>query len=114
LWAEGNDCDADTLPLVVANGASHSISITLPEAAREEHRLAIQGLVLESLQISHFSDAGLLERRFSNVAPDSESLENQLDWSAPAEASSADSARFYFVVRDLRGGLSWLERSVCF
>jgi hypothetical protein len=44
------------------------------------------------------------------IEPSDSELTAKLTWKAP---TSAGPAYFYFVVRDMRGGVSWLERSVC-
>lgn len=88
---------------VAADGALHSLSIALPETARESG---------ETLQISHAATAGRLDRRFSAIDP-ATSLAIELPWEAPAGVEGLTTVTFYTVVRDGRGGTAWLVHSAC-
>jgi hypothetical protein len=37
----------------------------------------------------------------------------RVEWTAPGAAPDSGVVRFFFVVRDSRGGTDWLERAVC-
>lgn len=63
----------------------------------------------ESLQLSHFSSAGLFERPLSFIDAH-EAPTVSLEWDAPAAGVAA---KLYLVVRDGRGGVSWVSASVC-
>lgn len=63
----------------------------------------------EEVQVSHFSTRGLFERPFSFIEKD-QPAELEVTWKAP---SSAGAAQMLFVVRDGRGGVSWLGTDVC-
>ncbi|MEM9194879.1 MAG: hypothetical protein AAGF12_37215 [Myxococcota bacterium] len=68
----------------------------------------------EALQISHFTTAGEMERQFSVI--EDVSLEPNFEWTPPDEATidpAGTLVRFYFVLRDLRGGVDWAERQLC-
>jgi hypothetical protein len=91
-------CEAG-VPEVSAN-ATYGVQITLGAGAREAG---------ESLQLSHFSSRGLFERQFSFVGSDGEAA-TALTWRAPEPGAAAKS---YLVVRDGRGGVSWVSFSVC-
>lgn len=84
----------------VAAGATHGVEITLGAGAAEPG---------EALQISHFSTRGLLERQFSFVSAGGEARVS-LGWEAPGVEVAAN---HYVVVRDGRGGVSWLGFGVC-
>jgi hypothetical protein len=86
--------------LSVAADKKQKLMIQLDEASREDG---------ETLQISHFSTAGRFERQFSILDPD-ESLTFELEFITPEEVGPA---RSYLVVRDGRGGSSWLSWDVC-
>jgi hypothetical protein len=114
LWqADSQDCDEAGVLGVDADGAAHVIELELTEEAREPQDRFLDGVSVETLQISHFATAGLLERRFSSVSPDSDDFVQHLSWSAPSDEDGPDRVGFYFVVRDQRGGASWLTRTVC-
>lgn len=113
LWEEANDCASSDALIVPADGASHSLTLELTEDAREAETRRLDEVNVESLQISHFATAGSLERRFSNVPPDSQDFTQELNWTAPKQIDTADQVSFFFVVRDQRGGLSWLTRTLC-
>ena len=57
----------------------------------------------ESLQLSHFVSAGDLSRAFESIAWDSSDLAR----------ITPGLVRFWLVLRDLRGGSDFTERSVC-
>jgi hypothetical protein len=102
-------CDADDAPRVTA-GRTVTLRLTLSETAREARAQNQAFGALETLQISHLSTVGELERPFTVLEPSDSELTAELTWKAP---KSGGPAHFYIVVRDLRGGVSWLERSVC-
>ena len=77
----------------------------------------------ESLQISHFTTAGELERQFSAI-DDEENEEDldlspEVDWSLPdleelpELPASGVAVRFAFLVRDGRGGIDSTNRALC-
>ncbi len=111
-WApatnESDTClpgDADpSLPLLPANGKSHSIHIQLSPDDREAD---------EELWVSQFSTRGRLDRPLSVVPSEASSLSVDTKWEAPPSSSSGHVVRFWFVVRDLRGGVDWTVRTVC-
>jgi hypothetical protein len=63
----------------------------------------------ESLQLSHFSSAGRFERSLSFIDEVEEPVVS-LDWDAP---EAGVPVKLYLVVRDGRGGVSWVSASVC-
>ncbi|MEZ4224438.1 MAG: hypothetical protein R3B13_26045 [Polyangiaceae bacterium] len=96
---------------VSANAAPHRIEAAL----REQDRDAIAGLdgpTVEVLTLSHYATLGRLERAISVVDP-GDSLTPSVRWKAPAAVTSGTVARFYFVLRDLRGGVDFTERRAC-
>lgn len=78
------------------------LNFTLDEDARSDS-------ADELLQISHFAQSGRLERQFTIIDADEEA-HFELEFEAPDVAGPIKS---YFVVRDDRGGTSWLSYSLC-
>jgi hypothetical protein len=107
------NCSDGALPRVSAGSGEHTIALTLPESAREFEERELDDIDLESLQISHLATLGLLDRRFSSIAPEDSNFVVTVPWQAPGSISEPTPASFYFVVRDSRGGTSWLTRSLC-
>lgn len=91
-------CERGTAVLLAE--ATHDVRIALGERAREPQ---------ESLQLSHFSTDGRFERQYSFVAVE-QPPEVTLTWRAPAAGTALQQ---YLVVRDGRGGTSWLGFNVC-
>ncbi|HEY6726727.1 MAG TPA: hypothetical protein VI197_21985 [Polyangiaceae bacterium] len=107
------DCSNDDTPRLPADGQEHQVALVLPPDARETKPPELDVVLAESLQISHMSTLGEFERRFSDVSHDETNLTIDVPWKAPGELDAATPASFYFVVRDDRGGVSWLTRSLC-
>lgn len=106
-WEAGSDC---TLLPAVAPGSTHALELALDEDDREA--LVPETSAdpdREALQASHFATGGELQRAFTIIQADSDELGVSVEWKAPAEGV----VRFFFVVRDARGGSDWLERAVC-
>ncbi len=102
-------CSSDEGPRV-ERGQTVSLTLRLPEEAREQ-RGEDEGFgAREVLQISHVSSAGSLSRAFTVLGPDDTELVANVTWRAPHHGGAA---YVYFVVRDMRGGVSWLERHIC-
>ena len=64
----------------------------------------------EDLLLSHFATAGEMERQWSVF--DDDEVPTPLEWSIEARAE-ATRVRFYFGLRDQRGGADFLERELC-
>ncbi len=101
LQASDEPASCDDVP-EVAVGESVTLDFTLDEAARS-------GTTDELLQISHFAEQGRLDRQFTIIDPDEEA-HFELEFEAPDVTGPVKS---YFVVRDDRGGTSWLSYSLC-
>ena len=77
------------------------------------------GASREALQLSHFSTGGELDRQFDAVESADQRAVTPLrvDWQPPKpEAVTSPggvAVTFYFVARDLRGGVDWTTRSLC-
>jgi hypothetical protein len=99
----------------VARASGHTFTLTLPEEAREAlPETDGVGPSLEGLQLSHFATDGELERAFSYVAAEQAELGASVDWKAPGNpAEGGTLVRFFFVVRDFRGGSAFTERALC-
>lgn len=115
LWepSPDGDCSADAVPMVPPDGREYSVTLNLTEAARETQPEVLDEVTKEALQISTLSTLGKLDRRFSDFAPDDTNLSMRVPWAAPGEISQTTPSTFYFVVRDGRGGTSWLTRTLC-
>jgi hypothetical protein len=122
----GDACDASTgLPVVGATPAGQ-------DAVKQEIRIVSDGddretytpgdrttPVLEDLQISNFTTAGKFDSSYAAIfatdtRPDADTT---VKWAPPAAAdlrgAGGQVVVFYFVVRDLRGGLDWTSRALC-
>lgn len=69
----------------------------------------------EMLQISSFDTAGELGQSYAVVPSEDSSPEFDVEikWDAPEVAPADGRVRFYFVARDLRGGLGLATRTIC-
>lgn len=115
-WEAGSasiDCTSDDAPRLSADGHEHRVTLALGDGVREIKPPELDVVEPESLQISQLSTLGEFEDRFSSVEPDSNELTLDLPWKAPGELGASEPASFYFVVRDDRGGVSWLTRTLC-
>jgi hypothetical protein len=123
--AAGDACDASTgLPVVSATPAGK-------DAVKQEIRIVSDGddretytpagattAQLEELQISNFTTAGKFDSSYAAIfstdtRPDADVI---VKWAPPAAADvpgGGEVVVFYFVVRDLRGGLDWTSRALC-
>jgi hypothetical protein len=123
--AAGDACDATTgLPVVAATPAGK-------DAVKSEIRIVSDGddremftpagktaPELEELQISNFTTAGKFESSYAAIfatdtRPDADVT---VKWEPPRAADlrgGGEVVVFYFVVRDLRGGLDWTSRALC-
>jgi len=121
----GDACDATTgLPVV-------SATATGQDAVKQEIRIVSDGddretytpagattAQLEELQISNFTTTGKFESSYAAIfstdtRPDADVI---VKWEPPAAADlsgGGEVVMFYFVVRDLRGGLDWTSRALC-
>jgi len=108
-------CSGLGLPEVSASGGQHPITIAIPDSARET--LLPQNPAdntRESLRVAHFSSAGELERPFSEILPNDSAAPLSLSWESPKTApAEGQLVRFWFVLRDLRGGSDFVERALC-
>jgi len=72
-------------------------------------------ILKEELLFSHFTTSGELERQFTVI--DDERTEETLEWSElpgpDAIPAQGLYVRFFFVVRDQRGGIDWATRGLC-
>lgn len=66
----------------------------------------------EPLLFSHFATHGRLSRPLSVVEGDASELSLSVPWRAPKDAAG-ERVRFYFVIRDGRGGVDWSTRTLC-
>jgi hypothetical protein len=105
----------------VREGDELGITIDFAGVLRESYEKTIAGdppLVrtqLEVLQLSHFSTNDGMERQFSIIDENSTSTFAKVKWKAHNADFDVSGTRvdFFFVLRDDRGGVDWIARSVC-
>lgn len=115
--------EGESQPQRLARGHAYLLRAHLPERAaqsyldapldRHDQREARQ----ETLTVSWFVPGGELEEERTGFIPGERSLERAgtNTWTTPERSElGGDSARLYLVVRDNRGGVSWLDRAVLF
>lgn len=104
-------CAADDLP--AAGDAKLSVQLVLAASDRDPIQDP-KGLAppFEPLFVSQFSTLGHFARPLSVIEGASEQFDLSVSWRAPADAAG-QRARFYFVVRDGRGGVDWSARTLC-
>ena len=109
----GDCANAPDLP-VVEPGSHHVLRLEIDDSEREAlHSDQAFSPSREELQISHFATDGALARPYSGIAAD-EPNRVEVGWVAPEEVGTGGTiVRFYFVARDLRGGVGWTVRAVC-
>lgn len=103
---------APTDPLV-KSGVERLIRVDLDETDREPLNDP-SGLApaREPLLLSHFSTRGHLARPLTVVEGDGTTATLSVPWRAPRDAAGTR-VRFYFVLRDGRGGVDWSIRTLC-
>jgi hypothetical protein len=115
-WSTSTDasCDRGSLPQVKAKSL-HTLRIDLADSDFEP--LTQQTSVdprLETLLVSPFSSAGKLGHGFLALSADTPPEQRRVSWEAPAISSTdLGLVRFYFVVRDARGGQDFAQRALC-
>jgi hypothetical protein len=113
--APGTACDG-AAPRLSAAQRRARVELEIDATQRESIPVMEVGPSRESLQLSLAATAGRLEQPYVVVQPDDarERVPVALDWEVPRSVPAAGSmVRFYFVLRDLRGGVDWLERDAC-
>lgn len=89
---------------------------------RETYEVFIEGASVaerrrEALQISHFVTAGTFERQFSAVeSGDPDDVRPEIEWTPPSRGdidAAGEVVRFWWVARDLRGGMDVVARVLC-
>lgn len=107
-------CDDGSLRQVSAK-SRHALQVDL--AASDFETLTRQTSVdpdRETLLVSPFSSAGKLSNGFLSLTADTPPEERRVTWDAPAISDALPSlVRFYFVVRDARGGEDFAQRALC-
>lgn len=111
----GGPCDPVAPRLSLADRRAR-VELDLDAGQREPIPVMDVGPERETLQLSLASTAGRLEEPYVVVLPDDtrERVPVAMDWEGPhSAAGGGEIVRFYFVLRDLRGGADWIERDVC-
>lgn len=101
------DGDVNVITLSAVDGSRETFTALVGDPLEEVERV-------EELQVSNLLDFGELERTFSFF--DDTTSAPELDYLPPVPSEIDDSgtlARFYFVMRDLRGGIDRADRAVC-
>lgn len=109
-WSEGSD-PCGTGPSVPATGGKSRLALALRDADRE----VVDG-VRETLSVAAFSDAGELgsTRQFVEPTDPTSSPAVTFAWTRPKSAPAGGRVvRFWFVLRDGRGGADLAERALC-
>lgn len=106
-WPDDNGSCALSVP----SGEEARLDVTLAESDREPLSEPL-GPPREPLLLSHFSTLGRLSRPLSVIEGDASKLDVSVPWRAPGDAAG-EQTRFYFVVRDGRGGADWSVRTLC-
>ncbi len=118
-WTDGETCGG--VPAVALGSKGHTLVLTMLAEDREVYT-ALDGdppapvSKRETLQVSSFTTAGELGRSFSYVEAEVEDATSdvEINWDAPdSTPAEGPLVRFLLVVRDGRGGLSFVERAVC-
>lgn len=108
-------CQGLGLPELPYSKAEHSIGIRPPDSARQPlAQKSSADPARESLQLAHFSSAGDLSSAFSNLLATDPATSVTIRWTAPNDAPAGGKVvRFWFVLRDGRGGSDFTERALC-
>jgi hypothetical protein len=114
-WPAGEGCAVKA----IADGKAHPIGLALM-GQREIYQSTAnaEGVPVarrETIQLSHFATGGKLPRQLSFLDGEQDPAALSVDWTPPpaAELPAGGVVRFFFVARDLRGGLDWQTRSLC-
>ena len=116
-WPDDDEraaCDVGSLRLVKQK-TRHTLAVSLADSNFEA---LTQPTPIdpsrETLLVSPFSSAGKLSNGFLSLSADPPPEARQVSWDAPAsEAELPRLVRFYFVVRDGRGGEDFATRALC-
>ncbi len=113
--APSSGCQGFGLPELSRAAGKVELGIALAESSREAlAQTNPEDPTREELRISHFTSAGELEAPFSEILPGDERAAARVAWQPPKSAPSDGLlVRFWFVVRDLRGGSDFTERAIC-
>ena len=104
----------------VERAAQHPIELDIDPAVSETSvtpptATATATTEREDLIVTWFIESGAIDKRRTSFIDGDLSFENlgANMWSAPhANDFASDRTRFFFVIRDRRGGVSWLERTI--
>jgi hypothetical protein len=119
--ADDGTLDCTSLPTVAAGSKHHVLRLATLAEDRETivtpaaDPAAAPTTTREMLQISSFDTDGDLGQTYAFVPADDASPEADVEikWDAPDVAPAEGRVRFYFVARDLRGGVGLATRAVC-
>jgi hypothetical protein len=103
------------MPIIKVGTSSHQIALTLP-TDQSEPLTTVSSLSAtdETIQLSHYVTAGELERVFSIIDFARPAPQVSVIWNAPSKIPvDGQLVRFFFVLRDGRGGVDWTSRILC-
>ncbi|WP_394843977.1 hypothetical protein LZC95_43850 [Pendulispora brunnea] len=112
-WTTEDGLCEGALPRIVADDAKHEVALVV----RESNRETIDG-GRETMQLSHFTTAGRLDRLYSVLDGTDPAVDKALSVSWEAKPDTAPPAggmvvHFYFGLRDSRGGMDFATRALC-
>jgi hypothetical protein len=107
-------CDTDALRHVTS-GSLHVLRLDLADSDFELlPRSSSLEPAREMLLVSPFSSAGKWQHGFLALSADTPPEQRRVAWDAPTNKDALGSlVRFYFVVRDARGGEDFTSRALC-
>jgi hypothetical protein len=108
IWPESTATDCAPDLVVVGTSTHHRVAVTPAPGDREP----LSDGSRETLLVSHLSDTGELDRAESVIEGGAKEI--TVGWKSPATALAPGRvARFFLALRDLRGGVDFIERRVC-
>jgi hypothetical protein len=104
-----------TIPHVAAGGTNHEILLSVPSDMSEPlSQRSVHSASRETLALAHFVTTGDLERAYSNVNVQTDPALVRVNWKSPGSINTNGAlVRFYFVLRDGRGGADYTQRALC-
>ena len=112
--------DLDGLDPELERDVEYQLELALDESESESYEKApVEGgpseTVRESLRVSWFHEGGEIDKIATSFIDGSSPIDNARTnlWRTPTtEERAADTSRLFIVIRDDRGGTSWIERTV--
>lgn len=118
-WGSNLDAGCDgSLPVVEAGSATTLIGVTFDASDREPFAAEADAVSREELQLSAFATAGDIIQQHAYVDSDDDRAASPVafEWDPPGAAdvpAGGLRVKFYFIVRDMRGGVDATARELC-